>query len=129
MRLLCNGICTTICHVLGQSILTYVKGTSDYMFCNGHHFRPSDFIKGGGTSRPRTFFGVAKVFYPPICSATLLTNANYPYSSTLPKKEAARSKLKDSRSYVLYTLDAYLSSSLQPVGKIESQQCAAAFSS
>ena len=39
-------------------------------------------IKGGRTSRPRTFFGVTKVFYLPICSATLQTKASQLQTTT-----------------------------------------------
>ena len=39
-------------------------------------------LKGGRTSHPRTFFSVAKVFYLPICSATLQTKASQLQTTT-----------------------------------------------
>ena len=54
--------------------------------------------------------------------------SNYHYSRTLPKNEAARSKLKDSRSYfILWTpTSVHLRSQW---ARVAAQQCAAAFSS
>ena len=55
------------------SLYDYFK-TNDSIVLNG--------FKGGRTSRPRTFFGVAKVFYLPICSATLQTKASQLQTTT-----------------------------------------------
>ena len=54
--------------------------------------------------------------------------SNYHYSSTLPKNEAARSKLKDSRSYFILWMPTSVHLRIQ-WARVAAQQCAAVFSS